>query len=350
MEKLQGNAPTPAPAANTDAILVEAGVARLREVRPEAAQSYPYLRQLIQLATEGKPATAALVYPCDATSLQSAYEIVENRLARVVLVGPAIRIREALAHAGRDPEKLTIVDTPNDPTAAARCAVQLLNDGGADILMKGSLHTDELMGVVVGREAGLRGTRRISHAFVLDVPALAAPLMLTDCVVNINPGLAEKIDIVRNAIDLARSLGIDQPRIGVLSAVETVNPALPGTLDAAALAKMADRKQIEHAIIDGPFALDNVLSPDSLQIKGIESAVAGRPDILLVPGLEAGNMLYKSMIYVGHAQCAGVILGTRAPIVLTSRADSAFTRLASCALALIHWRATCGSLSEQYKQ
>lgn len=333
----------------TGSMRANAGTAHLREVRGDPAPSYPYLQQLIQRAAEGRPATIALAYPCDATSIQSACDIIECGLARILLVGPVDRVQRALDGVGWDTGKPTVIDTPDDPVAAARCAVQLLNDGAADILMKGSLHTDELMTVVVGREAGLRGPRRISHVFVLDVPALPSPLMLTDCVVNITPGLAEKVDIVRNAIDLARSLGIGQPRIGVLSAVETVNPALPGTLDAAALAKMADRKQIEHAVIDGPFALDNVLCPESLQIKGIHSAVADQPDILLVPGLEAGNMLYKSMVYVGKAECAGVILGTRAPVILTSRADSAFTRLASCALALIHWRATCSSSSEKLK-
>jgi phosphate acetyltransferase len=201
--------------------------------------------------------------------------------------------------------------------------------------MKGSLHTDELMAAVVSSKGGLRTARRVSHVFAMDVPALQRPLLITDCVVNIAPGLTDKRDIAQNAIDLAQALGIGTPRVAILSAVETVNPAIPGTIDAAALCKMADRGQISGGLLDGPLAFDNAISARSAAHKGIRSDVAGRPDVLLVPSLEAGNMVYKQLVYLGGAECAGLVLGLRVPVVLTSRSDSVASRIASCALAVL---------------
>jgi phosphate acetyltransferase len=201
--------------------------------------------------------------------------------------------------------------------------------------MKGSLHSDELLGAAVGRDAGLRTGRRASHAFVMDLPALARPLLMTDCVVNIAPTLADKRDIAQNAIDLAIALGIAMPRVAILSAVEMVNPAIPGTIDAAALCKMAERGQIRGGLLDGPLAFDNAISVESARNKGIASPVAGRPDVLLVPNLEAGNMIYKELVYLANAECAGLVLGMHVPIVLTSRSDSVASRVASCALAVL---------------
>ena len=218
---------------------------------------------------------------------------------------------------------------------AAAQAAALCRDGRCNALMKGSLHSDELLGAALAREAGLRSERRVSHVFVLDVPTIARPLLITDCVVNIAPSLADKRDIAQNAIDLAHRLGIAQPRVAILSAVETVNPAIPGTIDAAALCKMADRGQIRGAVLDGPLAFDNAISAESAHNKGIASAVAGHPDVLLVPSLEAGNMIYKQLVYLAGAECAGVVLGTKVPIVLTSRSDSVASRIASCALAVL---------------
>jgi phosphate acetyltransferase len=228
-----------------------------------------------------------------------------------------------------------IQDTPDDPNVAARTAAALCRDGGAGALMKGSLHTDELLGAAVSRDAGLRTGRRASHVFVMDVPGLRRPLLMTDCVLNIAPALLDKRDIAQNAIDLAIALGIATPRVAILSAVETVNPAIPGTIDAAALCKMAERGQIRGGLLDGPLAFDNAISIESARNKGITSPVAGRPDVLLVPNLEAGNMVYKELVYLANAECAGLVLGMQVPIVLTSRSDSVASRVASCALAVL---------------
>jgi phosphate acetyltransferase len=297
--------------------------------------AYPYLNGLIEHAAQRGGTTIAVVYPCEALALSSSLDIASRRLARVVLVGPSARIVSVAEHNGLDIGATEIIDTRDDPLSAAHTAAALVSENRVHMLMKGSLHTEELMSVLVSREAGLRTSRRISHTFVFDLPGLDHPLMLTDCVVNIEPDLLVKRDIVQNAIELAHALGIGRPRVGILSATESVNPAIRGTVDAAALCKMADRGQIVGGELDGPLAFDNAISAESARIKKIASSVAGSPDILLVPNLETGNTLYKSFVYLGHAECAGVVLGTRVPVVLTSRSDSEFSRLASAALGVL---------------
>ena len=248
---------------------------------------------------------------------------------------PTARIQAAANEGGLDLSGLEMVDTADNPRAAAAHAASLCREGSAAALMKGSLHTDELLGAAVSRDAGLRGGSRASHAFVLDVPGVDRPLVLTDCVVNIEPGLMEKRDIVQNAINFAHAIGIKLPRVAILSAVENINPAIASTLDAAALCKMADRGQITGAILDGPLAFDNAVSAASAKNKGIVSEVAGRPDIWLLPNLESGNMVYKQLVYMAGAECAGLVLGMKVPIILTSRSDSITARITSCALAVL---------------
>jgi len=303
------------------------------------SHAYLYLNQLIDRATRQADQAMAVVYPCETVALRASLDVARRNLARVILVGPASRIA-ALARADgadglHDLPQVEIVDTPDDPVTAARVAAALVAEGRVQILMKGSLHTDELMSVLVSREAGLRTSRRISHAFLFDLPDVDHPLLMTDCVVNIEPDLLVKRDIVQNAIDLAHAIGIVRPRVGILSATESINPAIRGTIDAAALCKMADRGQITGGELDGPLAFDNAISAECARTKNIASTVAGSPDILLVPNLETGNTLYKSFVHLGHAQCAGLVLGTRVPVVLTSRADSEFSRLASVALGVV---------------
>jgi len=297
--------------------------------------TYPHLNQLIKRAASYADQVLAVIYPCESVALHASLDVAKRAMARVILVGPAAHIA-ALAHAdGVDLSQVEIINTPDDPVAAAEVAARLVIDGHAQILMKGSLHTDQLMGVLVNRSAGLRTDRRISHAFVFDLPDIDHPLLMTDCVVNIEPDLLVKRDIVQNAIDLAHALGNPRPLVGILSATESVNPAIRGTVDAAALCKMAQRGQITGGELDGPLAFDNAISAECARTKNITSTVAGHPDILLVPNLETGNTLYKSFVHFGHAQCAGLVLGTRVPVVLTSRADSEFCRLASVALGIL---------------
>jgi phosphate acetyltransferase len=276
-----------------------------------------------------------VAYPLSAAALEAAFEAKRRTLIVPVLVGPGQAIAALARQSAIDLGGVEIHETPDDPVSAARASVSLCRDKRADLIMKGSLHTDELLGAVVAKEGGLRTGRRISHAFYFDVPGRAKPLLMADCVVNIQPDLMVKRDIIQNAVDLAHALGTAKPLVAILSAVETVNPAIPGTIEAAALSKMADRGQITGAVVDGPLAFDNAISADAAKTKGIVSPVAGQPDILITPNLEAGNMLYKELVYLGKAECAGVILGTKVPIVLTSRADSALCRVASCALAVI---------------
>ena len=295
----------------------------------------PHLQHLLDQAKAQGPIPVAVAYPCDAGSLQAAMQAAQAGLITPLLVGPEARIRAAAQAAGLDLAGASIHSTADDPRAAAAQAAALCGSGQARALMKGSLHSDELLGAAVAREAGLRGSRRASHVFVMDLPGFERPLLMTDCVVNIFPTLMNKRDIAQNAIDLARAIGIARPRVAMLSAVETVNPAIPGTIDAAALCKMADRGQISGAILDGPLAYDNAISLRSAHHKGIVSDVAGQPDVLLVPSLEAGNMIYKQLVYMADAECAGLVLGMRVPIVLTSRADSVASRIASCALAVL---------------
>lgn len=257
-------------------------------------------------------------------------------LIEPVLVGPRTRIQAIAAKQELDLATAQFVDTADDPCAAALTAVGLCRQGGARFIMKGSLHSDELLSMVVRKDGGLRTRRRASHAFVFDLPHYPKPLLVADCVVNISPGLTEKQDITQNAIELAHSLGITRPYVSILSAVETVNPAIPSTIDAAALSKMAQRGQITGAVVDGPLAFDVAISVEAARIKGLEPCTTDGPDILIVPNLEAGNILYKQLVYLAQAECAGIVLGTAVPIILTSRADSERNRVLSCALAVLH--------------
>jgi len=264
--------------------------------------------------------------------LAGAVEAAKQNLIVPLLVGPAARISETAAEAGIDLGDLTIIDVPHSAAAAAK-AVELIREGKAEILMKGSLHTDELMAAVVSRDKGLRTGRRISHVFVMDVPTYHKVLIITDAAINIAPTLEDKVDICQNAIDLAISLGLEKPKVAILAAVETVNSKMQATLDAAALCKMAERGQIQGGILDGPLAFDNAISKQAAETKGIKSAVAGDPDILLAPDLEAGNILAKQLTFLANADSAGMVLGARVPVVLTSRADSVRSKIASCAVA-----------------
>ncbi|MBI3041617.1 MAG: bifunctional enoyl-CoA hydratase/phosphate acetyltransferase [Betaproteobacteria bacterium] len=288
--------------------------------------------RLIASVRRKDPPITAVVHPCDPESVRGAVEATRRKLIRAVLVGPQAKIRRAAEEAAVSIRGLEIVATEHSE-AAAVAAVAMAREGRADCLMKGSLHTDELMSAVVAESGGLRTARRVSHAFVLDVPAYPRPLIITDAAINIYPDLEEKRDIVQNAIDLAHALGIVRPRVAILSAVETVTPKIRSTLDAAALCKMADRGQITGGILDGPLAFDIAISEAARRTKHVHSAVAGRPDILLVPDLEAGNMLAKQLQYLAGAKSAGIVLGARVPIALTSRSDLAESRLASCAIA-----------------
>ncbi|HKP35733.1 MAG TPA: phosphate acetyltransferase [Pyrinomonadaceae bacterium] len=278
------------------------------------------------------PVPTAVAYPCEESALAGAVEAGQAQLIVPLLVGPESEIRKVAAAPNIDIANVQIIDAPNS-IAAARKAVELIREGKAEILMKGSLHTDELMAAVVSREGGLRTGRRISHAFVMDVPTYHKVLIVTDGAINIAPALEDKVDICQNAIDLARSLGLDTPKVAIVTAVETVNSKMPATLDAAALCKMAERGQIKGAILDGPLAFDNAISSLAAKTKGIKSSVAGDPDILLAPDLEAGNILAKQLTFLANADSAGLVLGARVPVILTSRADSVRSRIASCAVA-----------------
>jgi len=289
---------------------------------------------LVEAARRLPPIATAVAHPCDDVSLESAVEAARLGLVKPVLVGPAARIRDVAAKASIDVAGFEIVDAAHSHEAAAQ-AVALVRGGRAEALMKGSLHTDELMGAVVAREGGIRTARRISHCFIMDVPGHANALIITDAAVNIAPTLEEKVDIVQNAIDLAHAMRLPEVRVAILSAMETVNPKVPSTVEAAALCKMADRGQITGALLDGPLALDNAISAEAARIKHIVSPVAGRANVLVVPDLESGNMLAKSLSFLAGADAAGIVLGARVPIILTSRADALLTRLASCAVAVL---------------
>ena len=295
-------------------------------------------RKLLELARGLPPAAAAVAHPCDAASLAGAIDAAKTGLIVPLLVGPEARIRAAAAEANIDLSPYALVSAAHSQDAAEK-AVALVRAGKAQMLMKGSLHTDELMAQVVHKETGLRTARRMSHVFVMDVPSYPRLLFITDAAINIEPTLAEKRDIVQNAIELAHALGVPAPKVAILSAVETVSPDLRSTTDAASLCKMADRGQISGGVLDGPLAFDNAVSEVAARSKGIGSPVAGQADILVVPDLESGNMLAKQLQYLAESQAAGVVLGARVPIVLTSRADSALTRMTSAALALLLSRA-----------
>ena len=281
-----------------------------------------------------EPVATSVAYPCDETSLSGAVEAATAGLIAPILVGPADKIQAVARAAGIDLGKLQIVDAPNSTASAAK-AVALIREGKAELLMKGSLHTDELMGAVVSREGGLRIGRRISHVFVMDVPTYHKVLIVTDGAISIAPTLEDKVDICQNAIDLAVSFGVEKPKVAILAAVETVTSKMQATLDAAALCKMAERRQITGGILDGPLAFDNAISKQAAETKGIRSEVAGDPDILLAPDLEAGNILAKQLSFLANADSAGLVLGARVPVILTSRADSVRSRIASCAVAML---------------
>jgi phosphate acetyltransferase len=307
--------------------------------------SHEKYQRLIDAAAELEPVVTAVAHPCDETSLTGAVQAAERGLIRPILVGPRAKIESVARQFGLDLSRHELVEAPHSHAAAAQ-AVQLVVQGRAEALMKGSLHTDELMGAVVKRETGLRTARRISHCFVVDVPTYPETLIISDAAVNIAPTLEDKVDIVQNAIDLTQALRIPEARVALLSAVETVNPKIPSTVESAALCKMADRGQITGGMLDGPLALDNAISAQAAAIKKISSPVAGRANVLIAPDLEAANMLVKSLSMLAHADCAGIVLGAKVPIILTSRADSVTTRLASCAVAALVARARRESLAK----
>ena len=296
-------------------------------------------QRVLAMARRQPPVPTAVVHPCDSVSLAGAVEAYRLGVIAPILVGPPARIQEVAQQNRIDIANLPQVASEHSHDSAAK-GVALVREAKAEALMKGSLHTDELMGAVVARDSGLRTARRISHCFILDVPGYSAPLIITDAAVNIAPTLEEKVDIVQNAIDLAHALGIDPPLVAIVSAMETVNPKVPSTIEAAALCKMADRGQITGGVLDGPLALDNAISREAAAIKHIVSPVAGHANVLVVPDLEAGNMLAKSLSFLAGAECAGIVLGARVPIILTSRADTLTSRVASCAVASLvaAWR------------
>ena len=290
--------------------------------------------KLLERCLKLEPVPTAVVHPCEVTALSGAVEAAQKSLITPILVGPKDEIARTAKSAGLRLDNLEIVDV-SDSHASARKAVELVREGRAEVLMKGSLHTDELMSAIVSREGGLRTGRRISHAFVMDVPTYHKVLIVTDGAINIAPTLEDKVDICQNAIDLAISLGCEKPKVAILAAVETVNSKMSATLDAAALCKMSERGQIKGGVLDGPLAFDNAISVDAANTKGIQSAVAGDPDILLAPDLEAGNILAKQLSFLANADSAGMVLGARVPVILTSRADSVRSRIASCAVAML---------------
>jgi phosphotransacetylase len=290
--------------------------------------------ELLSRCRRLRPVPTAVAHPCDQAALEGAIEAGAKGLITPILVGPAAKIRDIAARHGITLGSTRIVDAPHSHAAAA-AAVELVRSGEAELLMKGSLHSDELLGAVVSRDAGLRTGRRISHAFIMDVPTYHKVLIVTDAAINISPTLEDKVDICQNAIDLAIALRVKTPKVAVLAAVETVTSKMPATIDAAALCKMAERGQITGALIDGPLAFDIAISKEAAKMKGIQSAVAGDPDILLVPDLEAGNMLAKQLTFLANADAAGLVLGARVPIILTSRADSVRSRIASCAIGML---------------
>jgi len=298
-------------------------------------QAHEKYDRLIARCKSIPPTPTAVAHPCDESSLRGAIDASRVGLIAPILVGPSARIREAASKSGLDISRFRMVEAAYSQDSAAK-AVELVRNAEAEALMKGSLHTDELMGAIVKRETGLRTARRISHCFVMEVPGYPEPLIVTDAAVNIAPTLKDKVDIVQNAIDLMRDLGATEIRVAILSAMETVNPDVPSTLEAAALCKMADRGQITGGILDGPLAFDNAVDVEAARIKGIKSEVAGRAQILVVPDLEAGNMLAKNLSFLAKADSAGLVLGARVPIILTSRADSVRARLASCAAAVLY--------------
>ncbi len=304
------------------------------EVEANKSSGHEKYQRLIAAAQNQARIKVAVAHPCDDVSLRGAVEAAKLGLIEPILVAPPERLAGVAREARLDIGKFEVVESAHSHDSAAK-AVGLVTAGRVEALMKGSLHTDELMGAVVAHDGGIRTERRISHCFIMDVPTHPDPLIITDAAVNIAPDLEAKIDIVQNAIDLAHAMGAPGVRVAILSAMETVTAKVPSTIEAAALCKMAERGQITGAVLDGPLALDNAISPEAAAIKKIVSPVAGRANILLVPDLEAGNMLAKSLSFLADADAAGIVLGVRVPVILTSRADSLVTRLASCAVAVM---------------
>lgn len=304
--------------------------------------AHPRLSEII--AKERSDTPLGVVYPCDVPAMTAAHQIATLGIAKVFLIGPTAKIQAAASTAGADLSRMTIVDTIDDPKVTAKTATQLVRDGKLAALMKGSLHTDELMAAAVNKETGLRTPRRIGHVIICDVPAYHKLLSLTDCVVNIAPTLDHKKQFLFDAITLLQRLGIQKPKVAIVAAVESVNPAMVATLDAAALVDAAKQGEFPESMVEGPFGFDNAISKESAKIKGIQSDVAGDPDLLLLPDLEAANILFKSLVYMGGAACAGIVTGVSAPIALISRSDSTFSRVASAALAV---RAARHSKEEQ---
>ena len=298
-------------------------------------QTHANYERLIARAKQVPPATTVVVHPCDETSLRAVTEAAEAGIIIPTLVGPKASIAALARQHGIDISRFELIDAVDADEAAAQ-GVKLIHEAKGELLMKGSLHTDELMRAVTASATGLRTARRISHVFVMDVPTYPEPLLITDAAINIFPDLDAKRDIIQNAIDLFTQAGLGTPRVAILSAVETVTSKIPSTIEAAALCKMAERGQITGGMLDGPLAFDNAIDPDAANIKGIHSPVAGRAQILVVPNLEAGNMLAKNLSFLAQADAAGIVLGARVPIILTSRADSVRTRMASCAVAVLY--------------
>jgi len=313
----------------------ESEIGTLEAIAPAAHPPETKYEHLIARAKQVAAARTIVVHPCDESSLRGPVEAAELGIIEPILVGPTTKIKKVAGEHGIKINDFQVVDAPHSEAAAER-AVELIHEGKGELLMKGSLHTDELMRAVTNSKTGLRTARRISHVFIMDVPTYPETLFVTDAAINIFPDLDAKRDIIQNAVDLFTQVGLGTPRVALLSAVETVTSKIPSTIDAAALCKMADRGQITNAIIDGPLAFDNAISPEAARIKGIQSPVAGKAQILVVPDLEAGNMLAKNLIFLSKADSAGLVLGARVPVVLTSRADSVRSRMASCAAAVLY--------------
>jgi phosphate acetyltransferase len=316
-------------------MLMDSEIGNIAAIGPAGQPPYSKYERLIADAKQVRAPTTLVVHPCEETALRGPIEAAEAGIIVPILIGPAAKIAAIAREHRLDISRFEIVDVPHSHEAAAK-AVELIRASKGELLMKGSLHTDELMREVTSSASGLRTERRISHVFILDVPTYAETLFITDAAINIFPDLEAKRDIVQNVIDLFTQVGLGTPRVAILSAVETVTPKIPSTIDAAALCKMAERGQITGGILDGPLAFDNAIDPEAAKIKGIISAVAGRAQILIVPDLEAGNMLAKNLTFLAKADAAGMVLGARVPIILTSRADSVRSRMASCAVAVLY--------------
>jgi phosphate acetyltransferase len=316
-------------------MLKDSDIGNIAAIGPVGDPTASKYERLIARAKQVPAATTVVVHPCEETALRGPIQAAEAGIIKPILVGPATKIGAIAREHRLDIDRFELIDVPHSDAAAAK-AVELIHQSKGELLMKGSLHTDELMREVTSSKTGLRTERRISHVFILDVPGYPETLFITDAAINIFPDLDAKRDIVQNAIDLFTQVGLGTPRVAILSAVETVTSKIPSTIEAAALCKMADRSQITGGILDGPLAFDNAVDPEAARIKGIKSEVAGRAQILVVPDLEAGNMLAKNLAFMAKADTAGMVLGARVPIILTSRADSVRSRMASCAAAVLY--------------